>query len=1571
MSAVLPGPATDATQDAVTARAYRHPALADRTVVRLVGATVGPAEDLTMEFLGFTGTGVATVGHGPRQALGFPAWALVHDPAHARHALALVHEMAGLARTAGRKPGLALDGYRALAQRLGEAAPQLLPTFWEQAGRAFLAADNQRSAGTCFTEARRAEQVHGLPVDESRVRDVHLEFAFAGALTASMLSGYAREVAGRRPGPEAYQLVKTLSLRRVGGGLLPHASMAADLARLATAAGLDAEAEADEVAGRLLGFPAMARAHPAVWQAYRKSLSRLGRRDAAVRARLLEITPDPAGYQAGFTDQWLELLADAGAVDDLVAVTGPAWPGSAGQWLQRLLRGHHERRGGRRSTRLLALVERLAPRLIAEGGVQPAPGAPRTDLDVLDLCLALGVPATVGPLDHASGFRLERWVADDGAGRRELTAIAADPVLRPLLRDSVRGMLRRLRTGTALTSPALPADTLRTAFGAAGPRAMLTELAGELAERAGTGTVAVLDEVLTELGALWSPDGMALAADAFHRLRSTDLAAVLARNLRGGLLAELTWPAYEQAVRRLEVPRAGTAWPEMVLHDVRAAQIVRPDGSVTEHVFRFPAGLEPIHHDHVRCAWVDGDLLVSWFSRAGGHRTYWSSRPDEVVTGLWAIGLRESGDLPVPLPIPGGGLTVGSRPVRAGEMRAPDRAYRVVTDGQAFWRCERHEVAERRWEWRWQEFDPRTGEAGRISVPAFFAAAGGDLVPAACALRPVPAGFAGSPLGVRDGMTGWRVTAGPGGVQTGEGIDGRRVRIPDLDPDRDPHRSTKELLLGAVLLPGGTAPLPVTRAHLYPDVRLRIWTAGGEHPLDDQVELTATLPPLDWWHGLRARDEAGSAALRAVDETTAAALLAVDDAVTGTVALGEAAAARVAAHLPAITDDRLRARVGALVARTVVLRRRIAEISRHLAPRPDPAPARPPVGDSALRVSWDGLCDPDTTYYSGSPASSRHQITTQIQRIGAMLADPGSDTPADLPALSAHWVSLLAGLGGLALRAASPITSDADRAALAHFLATVAGTPLDGSGPPVRVLAATQESMSLDTVDVHRDGPCLTVLLPPTRHFGRGEGSQWRRDIVQVAPDGVFPEPAGLTVRTQTPLTGRFGGDRLRGFLALLAERGPAPWRPAAADELAAATGMTRATAVLLLAGLPGAALRDGLGAQQRARIGLTAAHAKAARITLTQLTFADRIALLDAAMPAEPADLWTHGPDVAAIAERWIALRGRQAAVSEDLVAEFSGVLDESRAVTALSVLTAIAAPTAGDWLTTDGRTTAQDAWQLHTTSGAGEPFEGAHLRAAGTALAWLAYRLPWGDPLRAALPEALRLVRERLRNPDLLIGGGFHEPDRFPDLGPVLVEGHGWRDQVAHHLVPAWLSGADDPALEHIGVLNAVALRIVLSDWIDRAVSTPDGVVGDPHDPRVSAPDLVAEVAERHRLAADAAAYYLQLLALPDPADRAVLAWNGWKTAALRAAQRALTEAGLVVAAKRARAGRPVFLPGGWQEARAPRLPVESWKQAMYAEAGRVRIVPMPLPELFRTAWGRVLAGDPPRYHELQEKP
>jgi hypothetical protein len=361
-------------------------------------------------------------------------------------------------------------------------------------------------------------------------------------------------------------------------------------------------------------------------------------------------------------------------------------------------------------------------------------------------------------------------------------------------------------------------------------------------------------------------------------------------------------------------------------------------------------------------------------------------------------------------------------------------------------------------------------------------------------------------------------------------------------------------------------------------------------------------------------------------------------------------------------------------------------------------------------------------------------------------------------------------------------------------------------------------------------------------------------------------------------------------------------------------------------------------------------------------------VALLDAAMPAEPADLWDRGPDVDAIARRWVELRGRRVAVPEELVAEVARVTSNSLAA---ELLQAVVQPAPGDWLSTDGRTEVKSYYEMHTEAAAGTAFATEHLQAVAVALPWLAYRLPWGDPVRAALPQALQLVRERLCNPDLLVGSSYHGPAEQISAGPALVQGQAGPHYTTYHIAPAKLSGDDDPALGFVDDQTEVALRIVLSRWIDGVVAVPEGGQGDPHDPRVSVPALVAEVAARFGVDEEAAACYLQLLALPDPTDRNVQGWNGWTPARRKAAQSTLVTAGLAVEAKRERAGRSVFLPGGWQPAKPPSLPLETWKESLYLGGAPVTLVPRPVPDLFAAAWARVVAGDVPRYRDLKEKP
>ncbi|NYV78507.1 hypothetical protein HW445_29895, partial [Streptomyces sp. UH6] len=192
-----------------------------------------------------------------------------------------------------------------------------------------------------------------------------------------------------------------------------------------------------------------------------------------------------------------------------------------------------------------------------------------------------------------------------------------------------------------------------------------------------------------------------------------------------------------------------------------------------------------------------------------------------------------------------------------------------------------------------------------------------------------------------------------------------------------------------------------------------------------------------------------------------------------------------------------------------------------------------------------------------------------------------------------------------------------------------------------------------------------------------------------------------------------------------------------------------------------------------------------------------------------------------------------------------------------------------------------------------------------------------------------------------------------------------------------PAALDGPDDPVLillagwPTVPAEDVSALRTLLGEEFTRALSAGTGG-GTPHghaqDPLLSVTHLVAEVAAEYGLGQDAAALYLQLLALPDPTDRDCARWTGWSPARLKRARAELAATPLVVEAKRSRAGRSLFLPGGWRPSKSPALPVEEWKAGLYPLSDHRRTVPrVPVAELFTRAWARVRAGDVPRYTEL----
>ncbi|MCB5169145.1 DNA-binding protein [Streptomyces bambusae] len=1624
--AVLPHGTRDAGPEAVglTARAYRHPALADdRVVVRLAAAELGVAEDLAAGFLGLVPDGEpAVVGLGRRQALGFPEWVLVHHPEDGHHALALVPELDRVTRQAKTKPKAAMEACQELADRLAGAVPHFLPVFLEETARIFLTVENPAFAAQLFTRARKAEATHGLTVDQDRLDAVFLEFALAGALPVRVLVSYAKELEARLPAAEAYERFRRLCVRRTSGGMVPSSQVAPALRRLARAAGLDpAVAEQDHLA-ELLPLPATVRAGAGWWKAHRTALAALGRREPSVRGTLLTLMPPNAGHDEELTRLWLDLLDEAGATAGLISPTAPpeerCADGTAG-WLERFVaaRHHHwSRHPG--LPLLLDVVERAADRLrteLAAPGRESGLKIGLQDVGLLDLLLSLGIP--VADQNTPGVLNLEGWARTKE--RRDLVALAADERFRSAFHIAADGL-----------SDCDPhRDAVRLLAGSPGGRPMLTEWMRKVARGVADVGLPVLPDAVARL--TWLPaEALALAPEEVAAAAATDLGALLGRTLRGGLLAELTWPAWEEALAELDPRGLGrdlnvvTAWPHLIVANNRQVRVIDADSTVLVHDLRIPGD----DRRSTGFAYVDGALMVTWRHWHGGGpaQGYWHTAPDDVFTldnggQPWRVGLAGNG-----LPLPDGGLATGEGVLHRGDTRLPvERA--TISDGTSYWAWRGEERPP-----GWVEFDPATGSQGRRSLPGFLADAlhgqpeGSTLCQDSSWLRPA-AGCEGSVLGAPvDGLLGWRVVTLPGGGWRAGDTAGRTVTVP----------KGGELPLAAVTFPGDDRPRSLSlcwQTFRITDPDGAVTTSGAANPGSGRGGDHHHLPPAGHWYALRPRDTAGSLALRAVDTAAASALFAsaaafvpvrTDDTNgTGTARrVTDRLTALVRSALPQVTAEQLVRGVVEELAYALDQRATLRTIADRLAAGTDAeAEGRAPHGPSDV-VLFDAVCG-----LTGRPRYVRHPENTYAVS-GALraFADAVADTGAtavpgrlhcEMPGLSYggrlhEWAGLLEHPAALAYRAVVATSGEEHRQALLAVLAETDGLGLaaaaTGRWRRTTVHLAQQDLRGPDgsTYNAHHRSvlPLGGGAFLTTGEECTSTPDGFRIGMLQHDPDGRFDVPGPYTVRTSSPLGDPArGADWLTRFLKEAAERGPAPWWPGAAEEFTRLTGVSEALARLLLAGLPGvdAWERSFLTAEQRTVLGVKVADAAVAKDDICRVPGEVRQAVVGALLPEDPALLWTDGPDVSAAAAEWNRRVGRRVAVPQWLATEAHKAVRGQWG--ALRALSAVLDPASSRALSTDVPWHVKSDRVVPREGAAGDAFSADVLTGAVAMIAWLAHRLPAGDPLRSLLPPALTEIRTRLAAPELILSVGWYTglkefrkaagaPTRttetFEEYGALVMATADDRPlpAVRPHLLD---SAGGDPYLPLLRASGQqpfpveVALRLVGDARFAALLADPGApAAGErdaqgtwwPQDPTRSVPDLVAEASDTYGLGADAAALYLMLLAMCDPTDRNTARWTGWKPARLKAARAELAATDLVVEASRTRAGRSLFLPGGWVEVSSPTLPVEEWKAPLYGLlSGRAAsldvLVPAePVADLYRKAWQRLREGDVPRFAELK---
>jgi hypothetical protein len=1589
----------DDAVDVVVARAYHHAVLPGRTVVRLSAESVTAGDDLEMSTLGFgAGEDRGAVAKERKRPLGFPGWALVHDPKNARYALDVVKEFKKHARKAKSKPGHAKEGIDAIAEKLGKTVPHFLPSFFEEAGRAFLEHGAQSFAAAMFGKAREAEAVHALEVDEQHRVDGFLEFALAGAVTTKALTQYAKELGEHHAPDVAYAHFRQLCLQRTLGGMPPWAGMAKDLRRLAKAAKLDPAAEDRKFVAEIIESPALAKAAGEFWRAYAEPLTELGKASAPARGALLNLFPTGTSYSPDLDEAWLDLLRATGAdralvADDAAAEAQPS--GGRAAWFDKLCA--HLARNWRDSSigkRAFQLLREMAPMLVADGKPIACFARWRMDLELVELALELGVP--VAPKEHAR-FDLNAWAkgtSEPGCSVCDPVRTAAHPQLGPLLQAAV---------ASAIGNDPFDIVSRGKAGFLAAKRAWLEDVLVRAEKGALVGMLQMIELVTKSVKA----ETFADLPDLHARFAALDMVPALARSLRIGIIDELGWPALEAAAHELDPDGKTEFWafggPGCVVLASRTRAIaVDAKGELA----RFDLVLGP-KQTIVAIRYVGGQFLVA-FRENYQIQAYWSSAPHDVFDAdgsYWSV----TAQAPRTAVLPDGGWMEVPPVLRAGDRRVPSGTNIVAYDGATAWISEWKDAVQ-----RWREVSA-SGEAGRASWPAFIERgieSEWSVDGAASYVLPAP-GVTESPFGVADGLVGARVLF-RGDRQ--RHFTERKIEMIDGTTWRGTAAATCLLRL-----PATSAPRPISEEH--------VWQKGITATLHDETgEVRGSsvgfverrfsrgqaipLPPT-FWHVYVPRDVAGSERLRAITDDDARALIAavpVQPTQPPSVA-DELAATVIDGVLPEITNLRLRQGIAGLAGVAAKLRLDRDWLATDRAPDKVRTMTSSSAGysDEQLRKALGGWVD---------RSWSDGRAWGQIERVGQWFAseDRTDRYTHDVPQSDFSW-----------------LTFAVQRSQLA-FLATALGTPAEHRGMVAELFALLVRSLppapqlrryyTSGKLALGGEGPGMRLRW----HRGNAYAIQrtsYREDlhtVLEYAPTGTFAPLPGFTHVVELRGTTGLDVDAIEALNAAVSA-GRTSWTAAAAAKVAELTGLSSSEATYLLAGCPNAGDRSTnfLPKELREQLGLKSTQAQVARDAMNAIELDVRREIIDE-VARGGIDALLDARVAETLSAVWLRRVGKRVAIPEDLIATADRELDAP--LNPANALALIADPDGTPEVTTDGNWAFDMSVDVIRVRNA-EPLVGQDklednskvftvsvLQSAVMYLPYVFAELPVGHDLRTKARRAHARIAERLAHAGLWFEAGqkyFSEEEStafetmLGTLGGEALTGLA-QDIVAHRIPGAVVVKTKHRAelKLHPASLDAKARDVVgklatqmpmwrydvyraldyfhsprLAQLLARIDDTPVPAGGWEQNPQASVPTLVASVAKALKLGDDAAALYLQYLALLWPTPKNVQRWNDWKPKQFEAANAELVEKELVLEAKRERAQRAHFLPGGWEALDSPHPPMESWKLALYGSRGvdGKPSAPMgrflalaPFHSLFEQAWKRIDDGDRPRYDEVK---
>ncbi|MFC3850945.1 hypothetical protein ACFORJ_12325 [Corynebacterium hansenii] len=1500
-----------------------------RVVVKLVPEALVEAETVAQATVGFEAGSSRPVGRVRQRAIGFPAWPIITDPGNARHALNLVGDLEWARRHARANPKKVQERFEGLVEGLRGSAPHFVPTLLEELARIFVAADREKHARRWFALARDIERAHGLPVDAARHEAAFLEFAANGVVGASELTREAGDAMERFDDPsEAFEHVLRLNCARIRAGQPPHANCARDLRKVGAAAGISADDADDRLFDAIVGMSAVDSAPPGFWKTTQTSLARWLRANPGRADHFVEVKADSWSL-----DEWIGFLEESGEWARLAAD-----PDALQAWIRKVVDCGGFPLLAIVSPRFVAAIESLGTKL---RGTRVSARFSDLAVDHVDVLTAAGVE-----WDGESQLRFDRslrwrdW-ARSGVRTRTLETLLHDPVLADLVDDVVPSWI----LGTD------PDHFLATEGGRRTIGRKLREVAdAHAANMASPTTLAYIHE--HHVRHLLDPRLAGVDPEAAAALRSYDPAETLAGAIRVGVLAELALPAVEESARRM-VPPGNTEWwkgagtvrvfdsyPRLIV--VVGDRFAAVDGDSVVVEGQIPPGA-----GHVTGALTVGDELAFFNGAPGGwtNHVHWYRGPTAAMQDPYIsfVGMTvENAE---------GRITVGGL-LTALDVTVAGLSFQKLACTADTSRVFAHiDGAMREWLPAERGFSSEPVDVGAIPgilgigpLPANDGISYCQAYPAQPDTVDGPAGSAGGlhfAIGYRLGDE-WGVTTPLGDFRA------------------------REPIASVVRRPGGGHWL------MGADMRLRNPDTGAY--LAGRNGLLDGLPP-SAVHRMRPRSPWVSELMRAFTRESAAELL---SAMTGDSERGfdfrdvpadlklsdvenrysterwrpsvdarpGTSAWETASRLLGTSDPLLLNAVIELAADAIELDRRV----KVLLPAAERAAERFTVSAKAMHLV--GCLSGDLVVMGGSK-----EFAESLGAIADELASPGTTDGRiiDTPGLVRH----IGHERGLVALLAAPALDRALVREAVGLLRELVETGVLCSGWRAHLLEAPKGNRRPNMRKMRWEDDALFV------GFMVDDAGAWRCYLAR--DDSRWAAAHAATTRA-TDGAGNADDDGMNADdfladLAVLEERAAhanhdasgsgsgeakreAPWSVRGkAAELASATDLSEDAAAYLVGGIASRSSAHGaLEEEQRERtdavreaLGMTAAAFTRARDRVRALPWATIRNMAIAGLPGgDVRRMAEEGPDVSAMAAVWARETGDLGfRLSEFERAAIRRPLDKERIVRYPDeVLDELLRPF--DFKTTD-------------------PDSVDHYVAP---LLILASLRPPGDPIRPFIGEQLRAIAEqapacRERRARYLsgveLGGDFEDINGHPSLQThrVLLEGH--LDELLADL-------ERDPAAAP-------------------ASPAKRGAAPNPMDPANSAPDTVAAAMESLGIDENATRYFLQILALADPSDANVRAWNGWRKKDIDAAAGVLVDKGLLIEGRRAGAGRTRFLPGGWMEPGPGEKTMETWKAPLHLlwRDAKVRpVVPtspplVPLPSLYARAWERFAGGDVPGYGEL----